>query len=207
MEKIKIYIFNTASRAAYYGIGSYIDQLKDVLSSANIEFCVIYLNAEGNEVSIKQNEENKYLQINIPMVPYNNKYGRTYYSRNVAYILKELINEEKNTKLIFQLNFMTDPYLAFYLKKMFRCKLLLVAHYTAWSFSLMGDEKRLLTILKTPSHKRSLEEKAIIRSLKDDVRMIKKVDHFMCVAQHTLNTFMKICDIKQSKCSVINRVC
>lgn len=204
MKKIKVYIFNSASRAAAYGIGSYIDQLKEILINTDIEFGIIYLNAEGDEISVKQKKEDEYLQINIPAVSYYNKYGRMYYSRNVAYMLKEFIHEEKDTKLVFQFNFMTDPYLAVYLKKMFRCKLLLVAHYTNWSFSLLGDKKRLLDILKTNARKRTLEEKTIVCNLRDDIRMIKKSDCFICVAQHTLKTFLMLSDIDRNKCIVVN---
>ncbi|MDR1458643.1 MAG: TIGR04157 family glycosyltransferase [Bacteroidales bacterium] len=203
MKKKKLYIFNATSRAAAYGIGSYIDQLLNALKNTDWEFTLVWLQAQGNNVEIEEKEG--YKQINIPFPHSQVENAGEYYNRNIAYLLKEFITEEKNIEPVFHLNFMTNPGLVKQLKKHFRCKIILVSHYTDWSFSLLGDYSRLKKILQKP--KKELKdklEKAIVKGLEEDVRMINKVNCFVCVAQHTLDEFQKSGNIQQNKTQVIN---
>jgi glycosyltransferase len=203
MKKRKLYIFNASSRAATYGIGSYIDQLLNALKNTDREFNLIHLHAQGNNVEIV--EKDGYKQINIPFPRSQVKNAGQYYNRNVAYLLKEFIPEEKESEIVFHLNFMTNSGLVKQLKKHFRCKIILVSHYTDWSFSLLGDYSRLKKIVQKP--KKELKdnlEKAVVKGLEEDVRMINKADCFVCVAQHTLDVFQKSGNIQQKKTLVIN---
>lgn len=202
MKNTKIYIFNSASRAAKYGIGTYINQLTSCLSKTDLSFEVIYLHGEGREVTIS--EEKNYKQISIPNVSYRNTKDPELYYRNVTYLLDEYIPQDKNTEYIFHLNFMSNPQFVSCLRKRYKCKIILISHYTGWSFSLLGDEKKLLSIVNNSPRNRTFEEKQIFNNLQSDIKMIKKCDQFICVAQHTLNTFFKVSDIDKSKCHVIN---
>lgn len=202
MKNRKVYIFNSASRAANYGIGTYISQLTSCLKKTDISFDVIYLNGEGKEVTVT--EEKGYRRILIPAAQYRNKREVEYYYRNVAYLLDEYIIQDKYTECIFHLNFMTNPLFVSSLKKRYKCKVILTCHYTNWSFSLLGDEKRLLAIAKDKTQRKSLVNKQYYNELKEDIEMIKKCDRFVCVAEHSLNTFLKIIDIEKDKYKIIN---
>ncbi len=202
MKDIKIYIFNSASRAAQYGIGTYINQLTSCLNRGHLNFEVIYLHGEGREVSVS--EEKNYRQITIPNVAYRSARESAYYYRNVSYLLDEYIPRDKKTEYIFHLNFMSNPQFISCLKKRYKCKIILVSHYTNWSFSLLGDERKLLSIVNQSPRKRTLEDKQIYKNIQADIKMIKMCDHFICVAQHTLDTFLKVSDIDKSKCHIIN---
>jgi glycosyltransferase len=203
MEKISVYIFNGQCRAAAYGIGTYIEELKHVCHTAGIKVGIVNLCGRGISVTEVKDQDTRI--INIPNVPGNHINGSQYYSRNVAYLLKEFIREDKDTKLIFQLNFMSDPYLVTSLKRLFRkSKVILVAHYTSWSFDLMGDENKFMSILKKTAKSRTVFEKSLVKTFRADVQMIQKVDKFVCVAQHTLNTFVKCGKIDREKSQVIN---
>ncbi|WP_080903079.1 TIGR04157 family glycosyltransferase [Parabacteroides sp. Marseille-P3160] len=205
MKKKKLYIFNGTSRAATYGIGTYINELANSLKNTDIDFTVVHLYAEGNEV--QQVEKDGYKQIQIPADnnPAKARGSQRYYSKTVSYLLREIIPEEKEIEYIFQLNFMTNSSLVVSLKKMFACKVILVAHYTNWSFSLLGDTKKLQSIM----NKKSLRlkgplEKQIYKGLKEDEKMIAKCDCFVCVAQHTLTSLGKVIRIDKSKCYVVS---
>ena len=126
--KRKVYIFNGTSRAAAYGIGTYIKQLTDCLRDTDIKFEVVYLHSQnsGNEVAIT--EESGYKQLSIPTVASTVEKSAQYYRRNIAYLLKELIPEDPKTQYIFHLNFMTNPDLVSILKKMFKCKVITTVH-------------------------------------------------------------------------------
>ncbi|GHV58382.1 glycosyl transferase [Bacteroidia bacterium] len=201
MKKKRLYIFNGSSRAAEYGIGTYVNQLIRVLKDSDWEFHVVYLYAQGKEVEIV--EKDGYTQIAIPFPYAQVKNANQYYARNIAYLLKELIPENKEMKTVFHLNFMTNDVLVKSLKKHFHYKIILVAHYTNWSFSLFGDHTQLKTLLEKTKLK-DVREKTIVKEFKEDVRMINKVDQFVCVAQHTYTIFQKLGGVQATKTEIIN---
>lgn len=203
MKRTKVYIFNSLCRGSLYGIGTYIRELQSTLDKAGIDYGIVNLYGLGNDVAIS--EEAGHRTINIPRVQYHSRKDPKYYTRNVSYLLREFIQEDKEVKLIFHLNFMSDPDLVDALKKQFhKSKIVLVAHYTNWSFDLMGDEDQLRKILKKPAKSRKGREQAIQDAFKADLKMIRKVDRFVCVAQHTLRTYQKYGTVNLDKCTVIN---
>lgn len=202
MTKKKVYIFNNNSRAAVYGIGTYIAQLIDCLKEENIEFGLIYIHAEGQEVTITEQEG--YQLISIPTSNSSNIRSSEYYTRNIAYLLKEFIPVEKGAEYIFHLNFMSNPALVSNLKKMFKCKVILVAHYSNWSFTLLGDNFRLQRILAKEPKKRDYIEQNIVKDVKEDTKMIAKCDKFVCIAHHSMESFANICCIDAKKIILIN---
>ena len=203
MDIFKVYIFTQKSRAVSYGVGTYLALLCKALKQSNIEFVLV--NLYGTGFGVEESYKQDYNVINIPSVKNNiDDKSDQYFSRNVGYLLKEYIKDEDGVKLIFHLNFMTNPTIVDSLKYNFpHSKIVLVAHYTKWSFELMGNEKKLLQIYNKPAMQCTIEEKKIRRDLISDIRMIKKVDKFVCVAKHTLDTFKKIIKIETGKTLVI----
>ncbi len=202
MKNIKVYIFNSTCRAASYGIGTYINQLTLCLKKTTISFEIIHLNGTGKEVTVT--EEKGYRQITIPIANYKNKKESEYYYRNATYLLDEYIVQDKDTECIFHLNFMSNPQFISCLRKRYKCKIVLVCHYTNWSFSLLGDEKHLLSIVNNGAKKRNIAERQCYNELRDDIKMIKQCDKFICVAKHSLDTYLKVSDIDNTKCQIIN---
>ncbi|WP_148372097.1 TIGR04157 family glycosyltransferase [Bacteroides bouchesdurhonensis] len=202
MTKKKVYIFNTNSRAAIYGIGTYIAQLIDCLKEEEIEFGLIYIHAAGEEVTVT--EEEGYQLISIPNTNSCNSRGREYYTRNIVYLLKEFIPVEKGVEYIFHLNFMNNPALVSNLRKMFKCKVILVAHYSNWSFTLLGDNLKLQQILKKKPKKRNYSEQNIVKDIKEDAKMITKCDKLVCIARHSMESFISTCQIDTKKILLIN---
>jgi len=203
MNKKELYIFNGTSRAAVYGIGAYIDQLVKAIKDTEWKINIVYLYAQGDEIEIT--EKDGYRQINIPFPSKNHPRAMQYYPMVVAYLLKDMIPENKKTKYVFHLNFMTDSYFVKCLKKRFRCKVILVAHYTSWSFSLSGNVNRLKKLLQKP--KKNLtdkSEKIIIEGFNEDLKMISQVDQLVCVARHTWNVFHRIGKIPDGKTQIIS---
>lgn len=202
MTKKKVYIFNSNSRAAVYGIGTYITQLTDCLKEAEIEFGLIYIHAEGEEVTATKQEG--YQLISIPSTSSSNPRSREYYARNIAYLLKEFIPVEKGVEYIFHLNFMSNPALVSNLKKTFKCKVILVAHYSNWSFTLLGDNLKFQRILAKRPKKRDYNEQSIVKDVKENAKMIAQCDKFVCIARHSMESFTSICRIDAKKTVLIN---
>jgi len=203
MKNKELYIFNGASRAAAYGIGTYIDQLVRALKETEWKVTIVYLYAQGNEIEIYQKDE--YRQINIPFLSKNHPFAKQYYSTIIACLLKDIIPDDKETEYIFHLNFMSDSYFVNCLKKHFRCKVIMIAHYTDWSFLLLGDIHKLKRILQKP--KKMLTdpfEKKVADGFKEDIKMINRSDRLVCVALHTWDVFHRLGKVDEGKTEIIN---
>jgi glycosyltransferase len=202
MKKQKLYIFKSSSRATDYGIGTYIDNLVISLSNSNLEFGIIYLNTQGNEV--EASAKDGYKQIAIPFPPSTRKDAQAYYYRNAVYLLKEFIPNEKNTEYIFHLNFMDSEILTKNLKKMFRCKIITVVHYTNWSFALNGDYSRLKKIYAKNLKSLLLPDKNIVKNVRNDLKTLAMSDCIVCVAKHTFDTYWGLGGLRNKHVEIIN---
>lgn len=203
MKKKKVYVFTKSSRAAAYGIGTYMEQYIKCFKDSDLDFGIINLSGKGKEVRIENNKG--YQEIFIPApADFRKPNMYKYYVRNAAYLLKEIIGADENVEYIFHLNFMGDHYLISALKKVFNCKVVLVAHYANWDFALNGDIKKLKTILSNQqSGKRDKKEINILNGIKYDKNIILQCDHFICVSEYMSNAFKNIIDIDGIKCSVV----
>jgi len=192
MMKKEIYFFNnSSSRAAVYGIGAYTNQLVKSLINTEWKLNTVNLYTQGKEMEIV--EYGQYRQINIPFP--NEKMQSPFqynkcYAKIITYFLKDIIPEDGETKCVFHLNMMNNYPLISYLKKLYKHKIVLVSHYADWSFALLGDYPELKKLLNKPKNAiKTEQEKAILKSFKEDIKMINRVDRFVCVAQHTLYTY------------------
>jgi glycosyltransferase len=202
MKRRKIHIFNATSRGAKYGIGTYIDNLIEALKESDLEFVIIHLRAQGNEVEVTEKEG--YKQISIPFPPSNLKNALDYYNRNVVYLLREFIPKDRNTEYVFQLNFMENEVLIKNLKKAFRCKIISAIHYMDWNITLNGDYSQLKRCLGKDFKSLEPFEKSIVKSFKNDLKMLKKTDRIVCLAQHTCNILLKSGGLNPQKMEIVN---
>lgn len=192
MKRRKVYIVVYRSRATAYGIGTSQANLTECLKQTGIRFGIIELDALTDEISIDFNDGYEYISIPSPRSNGSNTSNTSkYYSRNVAYALRELITDNSDAGLIFHINFMTDATLVKYLKKLFRCKVVLTVHYTNWSFALLGDDRRLTEIMSKDNRRLNSFEKGIKKGLSEDIKMAQKCDRVVYIAEHSAKSMSK----------------
>ena len=201
---MKLYIFNMESRAAVYGIGTYVKELLSCLKDRNIQLTVVTIYAGNKEVEIIH--KTGYSQIYIPKVRNVNLRAEDVarrYSRNVVYILREFIPADE--PCIFHLNYMGDKYLACYLKEFFNCRIVLTVHYTNWSFDLLGNYEMLKSLLsKQISEMSTPKEKNIIKNVENDREMIGWCDRIICIARHSYDAICELYPEEKYKFALIN---
>lgn len=200
--KRKIYIISASSPALNYGIGTYIDQLIFCLKKTEIEFDVVLLFSEVSEVMVVNKDG--YRQILIPFVYINNESYMRYYMRNTIYLLKDLFSEDNGVLNIFHLNFTNSFVMSVYLRKMFKCRIIMVIHYTNWGLELQGDFIQLKSILKSRANHRSVIHNKIFHGFKEDVEMMRKCDRLICLTEHTVSLLIETARIDVKKTKVIN---
>ncbi|MDR1742430.1 MAG: glycosyltransferase [Dysgonamonadaceae bacterium] len=204
MKKRKIFIFTRNSRAAAYGIGTYIKTLVTLLKNSDLDFGLIRLYSGGREATIEEKEGYRQISIPYPAVASRTKTRKQslngdFYDRNVAFLLRALIPYQSDTEYVFQFNFMGGESLARHLKKEFHGRILLVVHYTDWSFELLGDFNRIKTLSLN-----KLNEKRILKRIKEDFKLVNTADRVVFIAGHTLRTFKRLGGIGKQNYEIIN---
>jgi glycosyltransferase len=199
--KRKIYLFNQTSTAANYGIGRYVEQIIRFVKGTDIVLTVVELYSQ-NAKEVTVTKEGHINRIIIPaatgraLLPAEKADSR--YMRNVAYLLKEHVTDDENS--LFHLNYMESEHLSFWLKKLFKVKIILTVHYTNWSFALLGDTVRLKKILKSQNREEpEPDTEAIVKSVERDREIIEQCDRIICIAGHSYDTVKKIYHADKTK--------
>ena len=145
---INLYIFNETRRGAIYGVGTYIRELTAALKNSDINICVVNLTSDKPQIQTEEIDGIKYWYfpsaISEQRTTDNQKQWELYF-RNVVYLLRLHIQDKK--KLIFHLNYCQSGKLAEELKNAFACKVISVAHFSGWGFSVYDNPERLRKIL------------------------------------------------------------
>lgn len=192
------YLFNNASRAAQYGIGTYLNQLSHGLkeeASVNI----IAINSEEEEV--KSTEEEGIRTIHIPEISYKNapENFQRYY-RNLVYLLKTFIGE--NEEAIFVLNYLYMTPLVKLLHEHFpNAKVVAVVHYLNWCFALNGNVSKFHQLLG--SKHRDKKEEVLYEEYLNDRKLLQEVDKVICLSQATRSLLIADYQLKAEKTTVI----
>ncbi|MDR2913993.1 MAG: TIGR04157 family glycosyltransferase [Tannerella sp.] len=202
---INLYIFNETSRAAVYGIGTYIRELTTALQGYNISICVIHLHSDKPENELNESDTIQHWYIPAP-VYWNasldlDRQNELYY-RNVAYLLQLQIKDTEN--LVFHLNYIQCRPLSENLRRFFSCKIILTIHYLDWGFRLSGNTVRFRQILVVQETDQADEfNKSIIESYRKEKELFEMVDHIICLSRNTQQILQNDYWIKPDKTTVV----
>lgn len=192
------YLFNNASRAAQYGIGTYLNQLCNGLKE-QLPVSIITINSEEEEV--KKTEEDGVCTIHIPEISYKNapeNFERYY--RNLVYLLKTYI--DKDEEAIFVLNYLYMTPLVKLLHVHFpNCKVATVVHYMNWCFALNGNVSKFHQLLE--NNHRDEKEQALYKEYLNDRKLLQEVDKVICLSQSTRNLLIADYQLKPENTTVI----
>lgn len=198
-----IYIINSTSRGANYGVGTYVKQLTEALCDPAFKINVINLYTSDIEVSeVKEEAGIRYFKIASPRSDTTNpvKSLERYYTNVYYYMLPYLIQDEGN-ELIFHFNFMQAKEFALLLKERFNCKIILTVHYMEWSFGLLGDKEHLRNVLQVPKDEK---EKQVKKSFENEKLFIDEcADRVIAIARHSYDTLLSVYQIPKEKIVII----
>lgn len=141
---MKYYIINNASRAAVYGIGTYVRQVTEMLKkSSSLQIFFIDLYADEKEFSIVQDSDG-FTHFKIPMASTRMEDER--YCRMAYYLLSPYLSDSETA--IFHFNYFQHYPLALLLKaKYIHHRILLSVHYLNWCFELNGNVSQFREIV------------------------------------------------------------
>lgn len=202
-EKKQIVIFNEESRAANYGVGTYIKLLIDALKSNQYEIIVIHLHSpKVNSILIDKKDDITQIYIaNSKSIRYNQdweKQNERYY-KNVLVLLNLYLDDSK--EYIFQLNYMGMEKLAIALKAKFPySRILMTVHYTNWCFVLFGDRDKLRKILNHPENKENIH---LLKNIESEKLLLSTCDLVIGISKHSYEDLRNIYKIPKHKLALI----
>ena len=192
----QLFIISKESRAARFGIGTYIRQLIECFDLSLWCIHVVELNASVEGYVYKEEDGVFYSKISLPV--YVNEWDlekeRLYY-RGVFYWLASLIPDDREVFCHF--NFARDYELARLLKQRLKATIIFTLHYMDWSFDLLGDYKRFLSILSKPFSEE--EEKIVTRFKAERKFMVDCCDFIITVSRNSYLLLQTLYGIPSSK--------
>lgn len=178
-----IFIFNNASRAAGYGIGTYVTQLTEGLSVLpETKVSMVEMYADTKEFTWKDDDKGirHYL-----MPPLNSHVENETYCRILFYLLVRNMETSEGYRLIFQFNYFQHYPLALLLKAWFpKSKIVFTVHYLNWCFELKGNVKRMRDIMKAQDLKDDTE-RGIRASIESERMFLHLADTVIALSRRT----------------------
>lgn len=201
---IHLFIFNNKSRAANYGIGTYVRQLTDgirALQNAQIKVSFVDLYADVKEYSIT-NDERGLLHYQIPAL-YPGMENETF-CRCAFYFLARHIKKEKGVQLVFHFNYFQHLPLAVLLKGQYiDCRILLTVHYLSWCFDLKGNKTVFRQIAAKGYRPQNEKEKNVLESIKQEREFLHLVDEIIVLSKDTNSILVKNYYVSECKIHLI----
>lgn len=207
-----VFIFNNASRAANYGIGTYVRQISDglaILPDYTVSF--VEMHADTKEFSITADDSGK-LHYQIPAMMSgveNESYCRSIYyflARNIKTAINAKADQENETahKIIFQFNYFQHLSLAALLKGQFpESRIILTVHYLSWCFELKGNLSKMRKITAKGYTPAGDTEKGIMASIQNEKAFMHLADEILVMSRETMSIVFKDYEVSKNKLHLI----
>ena len=181
-----IYLFNEGSRAAMYGIGTYIRQMIAILSDLpEVRLNVVLLNSDKQEFEIEEKETYRifhFMRVSLPSEKLD------VYLRNAWYVLSAYMEEiREEDSLFFHFNYTQElPLLRLAKKDYPKCKTLFTIHYQTWCFDLDGNTTLFKRLMQRRANGEVEEHyKKVIENTEKELAVYSEVDSVISLSRYT----------------------
>lgn len=179
-----IYLINNLhSLAAQYGIGTYIKQIIGFLKSTEMKVTIVNLSSEQKVPEVVTTDGTESFNLPFPAYVMGEKNLLRYYQSVVDFLS---LYADCHCKNIFHFNYLSHFPLLDVIKNRFpQSRTIVTVHYLNWLFSLKGNTKQFLQIIKKSEAERNEEERMIMKEYNQDNAFFNDVDHIICLANYT----------------------
>lgn len=199
---IHLFIFNNASRAASYGIGTYIRQLSDCLfewHDCKVSFIDLY--AETKEFMITEDEQGR-THYQIPALTKGSESENDCYT--IFYLLARHIGNTISDQFVFLFNYFQHRKLAELLKGHYiDSRIVLTVHYLSWCFELKGNQTQLHNILSKSNSVETEVEKRVKASFENEKRFLRLADEVLVLSKDTKGVLIEEYGISEDKLHIV----
>lgn len=202
--KKHVFLFNEGSRAAVYGIGTYIRQMVSCLTSLeDVSLRLVQLNSDVEEVTFSQREGYEELDIPRSLLLSGNNVERYY--RNAWRLVQLYFPIAESESVFFLLNYSSHQTLIPLMRVAFpSCRIYFAIHYQEWCFSLNGNVSRFQEILRNQDNE-ALDStgKEVLASYRKEKEIYEQVDKVICLSRFTERLLWDAYRIARDKTVVI----
>lgn len=201
-----VYLFNEVSRAAIYGIGTYINQMAATLATQNdISLTVVTLNHTDKEFTEKIGDRVRYINIPNHKINYHldNKKNLKRFYQGVAFLLSPYIEADQENIFHFNYNH-CEPLICLLKEKYPTCKAVLTIHYLGWCFNLKSNTSYFRKIIAaTENDLKDENEKYVFKNYTEEKSLFKLVDKIICLTNYTYGLLQQDYGISSQKLALI----
>lgn len=199
---IKFVIFNNASRAAEYGIGTYINNLyRELVRNTDINVVFVDMQAATKEFEIMTDEQGC-MHYKSPLL--RSGAESESYCRSVFYYLVRNIKVEDGDRIVFQFNYFQHLPIAALLKAYFpNCQIVLTVHYFLWCFDLNGNQMRLEKLLAQEIESCDEKGRHILKSIEEEKEFLCLADEVIVLSKWTKSILKDYYKINEEKMKLI----
>lgn len=199
-----IYLFNEGSRAAIYGIGTYIWQMVAFLSGRqDIRLNLVMLNSDKKEFEVE--EKDGYRTFYFPRVSLPQD-KLEIYIRNTWYVLYPYIEDiVEEDRLFFHFNYGQELSLLELAKQYFpKCTTLFTIHYQKWCFELSGNTTLFRKIMQDHRGGKTEERfKGITDDIEKERAVYSAADAVICLSRYTYGLLLEEYGIDAAKIHLV----
>ncbi len=199
---IRLYIFNNASRAAGYGIGTYVREFSEAMSSMpDTEVGFIEMYSDEEEFKIVEDDKGR-IHMMIPRLKFNIEDER--YCRSVFYLIARHLDIKESDRVVFQFNYFQHLPIAKLLKGQYPgCRIVLTVHYLNWCFELKGNITKFKELLKKDNADLEEKEQGIIRSFDNEQAFLHLADMVTVLSKRTQELLAETYSVSRNKMHLI----
>lgn len=198
----KIFIFNNASNAAGYGIGTYVKQLSEGISSApETIVSLVEMHADTKEFYVHVDDLGM-CHFLIPQM--GSGIESEAYCRCIFYFLARNIEVDCSDKLVFQFNYFQHYPLALLLKGWKPNSIIIfTVHYMNWCFELKGNVHRMREITSEGYVPIDDMEKRVIYSFNNERTFLHFADIVFVLSQSSKDILASDYFVSQNKTHLV----
>ena len=197
-----IFIFKNASRAAGYGIGTYVNQLSEIFSAMpDTKVSYVDIFSETKEFTLNKDDKG-HTHYLIPTL--NGQVESETYCRSIFFFLARNVDVEANDQIVFQFNYFQHYPLAILLKSWCpKCTILLTVHYMNWCFHLEGDVHRMKQITKEEYEPTDDKEKQVVSSFSQEKLFLHLADAVLVLSNSTKGVLIDDYKVRADKIHLV----
>lgn len=209
--RTRVFIFNNASRAANYGIGTYVRQLSEgLVALTDVEVAFVEMFANTKEFNVTTDEQGK-LHYQIPSL--SSGMESEAYCRSIFYFIARNIEADDDDNLVFQFNYFQHRPLAALLKGKYPYgRIILTVHYFNWCFELKGNVSHMRKIVAKEHEANDDMERRVKSSFTDEKVFLHLADEVIALSRATKEIIVKDYEVSADKIHLVyngigNRPC
>lgn len=200
--RTQVFIFNNASRAANYGVGTYVRQLSEglvALTDAEVSFVEMF--ADTKEFFIATDEQGK-RHFQIPALASGME--SELYCRSIFYFIARNIETYDADNLVFQFNYFQHRQLAAMLKGKYPySRIIVTVHYLSWCFELKGNVSHMRKIVAKEHEANDDMERRVKSSFTDEKAFLHLADEVIVLSRKTEEILAKDYEVSVDKVHLV----